>query len=80
MDIYSQEEFSKKLKKLYCWKNRFSNEAILEALIMNDEEKKNEIIAFKKGCDELYEKKMKEYNAGSLDAKKKIIGSVKKMV
>ena len=80
MKVLSEEEFAERLNKLCCWKNRYTHDDLLEILIFGNEAEKEKIVSFKKECDVMYEGTMENYRKASDEEKKRIIGSIKKMV
>jgi len=72
-------EFEKRLRRINCWKQNYSQEEILGALIDNDSEKLAEIKEEKDACENQINDLLRQYDeASDKAAKAAVVGSVRK--
>lgn len=77
--VDDREEFEMRLKRLVCWKENYTQEEILGALIDNDAEKLAEIKAEKDACENQINDLLRQYDeASDREGKAAIVGSVSK--
>jgi len=77
--VEDRDEFEMRIKRSSCWKEFFSMEEVLNALIDEDTEKLAEIRAVKNSCEEHVNGLLKQYDeASDKAAKAAVVGSVRK--
>ena len=78
--IDDKEEFVKRIKKIFCWKEDLYIDDILEHLVMKDEIKLEAIREKKAKCEKEIEKYIQKYDkAASREDRANVVGSVEKI-